>query len=130
MSKIEKLRKSAASERLSGNSALADTLLAKIAAMENKVPIQKLDDEATVRRQVEKQWEAITPTDLVTVLCTEPGLSRAIRREMPMSAALPLLKSGRAYFVGRSKDLKYPPQQTPENTPPIFVSDTKKQLFI
>ena len=120
MSKIDKLRAQERSERLLGNCSLADNLLAKIAAMENKsglVPVvQKVDDNE--RRRVEQAWSAMDQTALVDVLCVEPGLSRKVRRTMPMSAAIDLLKNG-AWLVGRTDALAYPPQADTSNTLPL-----------
>ena len=116
MSKIEKLRALERSERLGGNSSFADNLLHKIAAMENKslVPVVQ-DDE---RRRVEKAWSEMDQSALVDVLCVEPGLSRKVRRTMPMSAAIDLLKNG-AWLVGRTDALAYPPQADTSNTLPL-----------
>ena len=127
---LDKLRAQERGERFLGNHTLADNLLAKIATMENKsglVPVvQKVDDE---RRRVEQAWSAMDQTALVDVLCVEPGLSRKVRRTMPMSAAIDLLKNG-AWLVGRTADLVQV-QSTTENTPRLVPdAANNSQLYI
>jgi hypothetical protein len=122
---LDKLRAQERGERLLGNHTLADNLLAKIATMENKsglVPVvQKVDDE---RRRVEQAWAAMDQTALVDVLCVIPGLARKVRRTMPMSAAIDLLKNG-AWLVGRTADLVNV-QATTENTPRLVPDAANK----
>ncbi len=131
MSKLEKLRALERSERLSGNSALADNLLTKIAKMEQGLVPVKLDDITAERRRVEILWEKIPPDTRVVLLCIESGLSRTVRREMPMSEAIILLKAEKARLLGRADaEWVLPPQQTTENCAPLNTAPTNKQLFI
>ena len=122
MSKIDKLRAQERSERLLGNCSLADNLLAKIAALENKnlVPVQKVNDVAAARRWVEQQWEKMDPSCSVVILEIKPGVSRAVRRTCTMEIALPLLRAEKARLLGRADaEWVLPPQATIENTPPL-----------
>jgi hypothetical protein len=121
MSKIDKLRAQERSERLLGNCSLADNLLAKIAAMENKslVPVQ-VNSDAIARREVERRWEEMDPAASVVLLCIESGLSRAVRREMPMRDAIILLKAEKARLLGRADaEWVLPPQQDTSNCAPL-----------
>ena len=117
MSKIEKLRALERSERIGGNSSFADNLLHKIAAMENHVPVQVTSD-AVRRREVETAWSAIAPETIVDVLCVVAGVSRKVRKTMPMREAIHELKNG-GWLVGRTDALAYPPQADTSNTLPL-----------
>ena len=132
MSKLEKLRALERSERLSGNSALADNLLSKIASLENNsglVPVQKVND-GDARKRVEQAWSAIAPDTIVDVLCVIPGVSRKIRRTMPMSEAIIELTKNGAWLVGRTADLVQV-QATTENTPRLVPdAANNSQLYI
>jgi hypothetical protein len=119
---VEKLRRQAIGERSVGNNAAADSCERKIAELERKhslVPVQKVDSVVAARRRVEEQWEAIAPDSLVIVLCIEPGLTRAVRRVMPMSSALPLLKNESARLVGfdRGGECTFAPQEVAPEKP-------------
>ncbi len=129
---ITKLVAQAAGERQIGNSILADAIDAKIASLQQNLAIpdaHQLNSVADARRWVEQQWEKIPPETLVTILTIEPGLSRAVRREMKMGDAIHLLKSGSARLVGRTADLVHV-QATTENTAPISDTNNQQQLFI
>jgi hypothetical protein len=127
---IEKLRSSARGERAVGNLTAAANIEARIIELERKhgglVPVQQLD----ARAAVEAAWSAIAPETRVVLLCIESGLSRAVRREMPMREAVVLLRAEKARLLGLVSDTWVNVQQTTENTPPLFVPDAKKQLFI
>ena len=123
MSVIDKLRRSAQSERELGNVAAAANFERKISELECKhhgtlVSVQPTSDAMT-RREVERRWEAIDPAVSVIVLCIEPGVNQAIRREIPMHQALPLLKAEKARLLGLTTDTWVNVQATTSNTPAL-----------
>ena len=127
---IEKLRRSAQSERELGNVAAAANFESKIAELERKhcglVPVvQKLDTRAAV----EAAWSAMDQTALVDVLCVVPGLDRKVRKTMPMSEAIRELKNG-AWLVGRTADLVQVQATTSNTSPLVPDAANKHQLYI
>ena len=136
MSVIEKLRRSAQSERELGNVAAAAHFERKISDLERKhgglVSVQKVNDVAAARRWVEQQWEEMDPETQVVILEIQPGLSRAIRRMTTMKEALPLLKAEKARLLGRADaEWVLPPQADTSNTPRLVPdAANKSQLYI
>ncbi len=122
MSVIEKLRRSAQSERELGNTRAAAAFDAKADAMQSKsglVPV-KLDDITAERRRVEEAWSAMAlDPEMRVVLLVDEGLSRAVRRELPMRLALPLLRAEKARLLGRVDDTWVNVQADVSNTPPL-----------
>jgi len=114
--RLQKLCRSAASERKLGNIEAAANIEARIIELECKsgglVPVVKVDTHAAA----EAAWSAMDQSMLVDVLCCVPGVARKVRRTMLMSQAMIELTQNGAWLVGRTDSLVYPPPMTTENT--------------
>jgi hypothetical protein len=121
---IEKLERSAASERAIGNHEAASTFDAKAKRLRLKfnlpAPVAAPHAEENHIQQrriaVEQYWESLKPETEVVIRVLEPGMRQTVDRVTSMEVALPLLKNQSALFVrlaNGSNEFVFRPQEAP-----------------
>ena len=119
---IEKLERSAACERVLGNSTAAEVFDAKAAKLRRQYDVTPPETPET---QQLRHWESLSPETLVVVEVLLPGMKRSVQRVHNMKTALPLLRDG-AHFVRLESDhsATFRPQETGES---LGLEEKKKE---